>query len=244
MSVLDEIFGPASAGRSAIPTEAELGNVRRAALPQAGGVGSNEAIERLLAREGGYSDNAADRGGKTNSGISSKAYPNLDVSKLTREQAADIYKRDYWDAIGADQLDPAVREIAFDAAVNHGVGTARKMLAESGGDPQKMLALRQRLYDNLAAKDPSQRQFSAGWRNRLASLSPVGTAQAEEAPWQTSMPMPTARGAAPQDEVLDSIFGGDLPERAASEQKSGWGDFGRGLAITAGDFAKAPFAAL
>jgi len=243
MSVLDEIFGPASAGRSAVPTEADLGTVRRAALPQAGGVGSNEAIERLLAREGGYSDNAADRGGKTNFGISSKAYPNLDVSKLTREQAADIYKRDYWDAIGADQLDPAVREIAFDAAVNHGVGTARKMLAESGGDPQKMLALRQRLYDNLAANDPSQRQFSAGWRNRLAVLSPIGTAQAEEAPWQTSMPMPTARGES-SNEVLDSIFGGDLPERTAPERSVTGGDFGRALAITAGDFAKAPVAAL
>lgn len=242
MSVLDELFGAAPAGRTAIPTGSDLNAVRKAGLPAAGGAGFPDAVERLLAREGGYSDNPADRGGKTNFGISSKAYPNLDVSKLTRDQARDIYKRDYWDAIGADQLDPSVREIAFDAAVNHGVGTARKMLAQSGGDPQKMLALRQQLYDNLAAKDPSQRQFSNGWRNRLAGLSPVGTAQAEE-PWQTSMPMPTAADTGGRDEVLDSIFGGDLPERAASEQKSGWGDFGRALAITGGDFAKAPFAA-
>jgi len=246
MSVLDEIFGPASAGRSAIPTDADLGATRRAALPQPGGIGANDAIERLLAREGGYSDHAADRGGKTNFGISSKAYPDLDVSKLTRDDAAQIYKRDYWDAIGADQLDPKIREIAFDAAVNHGAGTARKLLAQSGGDPQKMLALRQQLYDNLAAKDPSQKAFSAGWRNRLAGLSPVGTAQAEEAPdWETSLPMPSAAaGGGGRDEVLDSIFGGDLPERAAPEQGVGLGDFGKALAITGGDFTKAPVAAL
>lgn len=246
MSVLDELFGAAPAGRTAIPTGSDLNAVRKAGLPAAGGAGFPDAVERLLAREGGYSDNPADRGGKTNFGISSKAYPNLDVSKLTREQARDIYKRDYWDAIGADNLPPEIRDIAFDAAVNHGAGTARKMLEQSGGDPQRMLALRQKLYGEIAAKDPSQRQFSKGWQNRLAGLSPVGTANAEAVPtdFQSSLPMPSAggeRGA--QDDVLDSIFGGDLPERAASEQKSGWGDFGRALAITGGDFAKAPFAA-
>lgn len=243
MSVLDELFGAAPAGRTAIPTGSDLNAVRKAGLPAAGGAGFPDAVERLLAREGGYSDNPADRGGKTNFGISSKAYPNLDVSKLTREQARDIYKRDYWDAIGADQLDPSVREIAFDAAVNHGAGTARKMLEQSGGDPQRMLALRQKLYGEIAANDPSQRQFSKGWQNRLAGLNPVGTANAEAVP--TEFPMPSARAErGASDDVLDSIFGGELPSAPAPEGEVTGGDYGRALAITGGDFVKAPVAAL
>lgn len=243
MSVLDELFGAAPAGRTAIPTGSDLNAVRKAGLPAAGGAGFPDAVERLLAREGGYSDNPADRGGKTNFGISSKAYPNLDVSKLTREQARDIYKRDYWDAIGADQLDPSVREIAFDAAVNHGAGTARKMLEQSGGDPQRMLALRQKLYGEIAANDPTQRQFSKGWQNRLSGLNSVGTANAEAVP--TEFPMPSARAErGASDDVLDSIFGGELPSAPAPEGEVTGSDYGRALAITGGDFVKAPVAAL
>jgi len=88
----------------------------------------NALIEGLLGREGGYVNHPADRGGETNFGISSRANPDIDVANLTKEQAKQIYKQRYWDAINADSLPENVREIAFDTAVNHGVGYANDLL--------------------------------------------------------------------------------------------------------------------
>ena len=100
MSIRDFLFGPnAAMGSVDAPARRDLGDARREAIPTSFSAGGfPDAVERVLAREGGYSDNPADRGGRTNFGISSGAYPDLDVSKLTREQAKEIYKRDYWQA--------------------------------------------------------------------------------------------------------------------------------------------------
>jgi Glycosyl hydrolase 108 len=150
-----------------------------------------EEIAPLLDSEGGLNTNKSDRGGITKFGISKKSYPNLDISRLTQDDAINIYKKDYWDAIGGDNLPPAVAAVAFDAAVNHGVGTAKKLLKNSGGDPEGMIKRRERIYTKLA-QDPSQRQFYNGWMNRLSKLSgrvanmvnPIGTAYADETPYQ------------------------------------------------------------
>jgi len=151
-----------------------------------------QEIAPLLEIEGGLNTNKADRGGLTKYGISQKSYPKLDIASLTPEKAAQIYKRDYWDKIGGDKLPPATAAVAFDAAVNHGVGKAKALLMYSGGDPQKMIAKRKSLYDKIAQQDPSQRQFHNGWINRLETLggrvssmlNPISTAQADETPWQ------------------------------------------------------------
>lgn len=60
-----------------------------------------EAFKQTAKFEGGYSN---DSGGPTMYGISSKAHPGLDVSSLTPERAKDMYKSEYWDAIGAGDL--------------------------------------------------------------------------------------------------------------------------------------------
>jgi Glycosyl hydrolase 108 len=151
-----------------------------------------QEIMPLLEAEGGLNTNKADRGGLTKFGISQKSYPNLNIESLTPEKAAEIYKRDYWDKIGGDKLAPATAAVAFDAAVNHGVGKAKALLAYSGGNPEKMLSKRKQLYDNIAKNDPTQAQFHQGWMNRLENLgsriasmvNPIGTAYADETPWQ------------------------------------------------------------
>jgi hypothetical protein len=128
---------------------------------------ADEAIERVLDREGGLADDPVDRGGLTNFGISQRAYPDLDVANLTRDEAARIYKRDYWDFIGADELPENIREIAFDTAVNQGPGFARRALMQSEGDPQRYLDIREERYRDLVERDPSQERFLSGWLNRL-----------------------------------------------------------------------------
>lgn len=163
-------------------------------------------VNKVISREGGYVNNPADRGGETKYGISKRAYPNLDIANLSREQAAQIYKVDYWDKIGADKLPENVRDLAFDTAVHHGAGTAQKWLAATGGDPVKLLGVRTRALEQQAAKDPSQQQFLAGWKNRLSEFGPVlGSPQA--VPLRPAVPDWADRRAgvvqARRDEVLN-----------------------------------------
>ena len=81
-------------------------------------------IERILGHEGGYVNNSNDPGGETKWGISKRSYPTLNIAALTREDAKNIYFRDFWLLIRADQLPDGVAYQLFDFAVNSGIGTA------------------------------------------------------------------------------------------------------------------------
>jgi len=172
--------------------------------PAAQGVDASSAIARVIEREGGnrVTDDKDDMGGLTKFGISKNAYPNLDIANLTEAEAAAIYKRDYWDKINADQLPVNIREAAFDAAVNHGVNTAKRLLSEAGNDLQKFLELRANLYQQIVDNNPTQAKFLNGWMKRLRDLASgvvsavVPTAVAAAAPAPTAAPAP-APAAAP-----------------------------------------------
>jgi len=86
----------------------------------------DEAFDRLLGHEGRYSNNPADPGGETNWGISKRSYPHLDIKNLTRNQAAVIYYKDFWEPL--IEARPAVKYQAFDFAVNSGIQTAIRKL--------------------------------------------------------------------------------------------------------------------
>ncbi len=133
----------------------------------AGGADFDTALAAVFRAEGGYVNDPVDRGGETKFGISRRAHPGVDIRNLTREQAAEIYRREYWDAIGADRLPPEMREVAFDAAVNQGVPWTQRALREAGGDRAKFIALRRARYAEIIAKDPKQARFRKGWENRL-----------------------------------------------------------------------------
>lgn len=108
--------------------------------------------------------------GPSRFGINQTANPDLNVATLTRGQAMGRYKR-YWAAIGGDRLQPALALVAFDAAVNHGEGAAREMLAEAGGDVGRLLALREARYRDLAKANPGQHGDDLkGWLGRLGKV--------------------------------------------------------------------------
>jgi len=86
------------------------------------------AVNLILDHEGGYVNDPKDPGGETKYGISKRAYPNINIKDLTKEQAKDIYKRDYWDKVRGDFLPFPVAVVAFDIAVNMGVKVAIKMM--------------------------------------------------------------------------------------------------------------------
>jgi lysozyme family protein len=148
------------------------------------------------AHEGGYGDVPDDRGGETKFGISKRSYPELNIRKLTRKQAREIYKRDYWDKIRGDELPEDVARVVFDMAINAGVGTASKHLqlaidAPPDGvignktlrrldahlrkeDPytlaKKLLEKRRWYYARLMSRDPSQTKFGLAWARRVNML--------------------------------------------------------------------------
>jgi hypothetical protein len=109
-----------------------------------------------------------DTGGVTKYGISSTNNPDVDVENLTEEQAMEIYKERYWNPIAQGQ-DDNLDMAAFDSAVNCGVGTVKKWLPECDSWAD-ITAMRRQHYNNLAAANPNDEKFLAGWENRVKAL--------------------------------------------------------------------------
>jgi lysozyme family protein len=91
------------------------------------------AVELILKHEGGYVNHPSDPGGETNWGISKRAYPQLDIKNLSRNDAIAIYRRDYWERCRCDELPGAMALSVFDFAVNAGVRRAIITLQRSIG---------------------------------------------------------------------------------------------------------------
>jgi lysozyme family protein len=105
------------------------------------------ALSLVLKHEGGHVNDKRDPGGETNLGISDRrdgridgmadingdSVPDVAIAKLTKADAAKIYRRDYWDACKCDQLPAPVAVFLFDTAVNCGNRAAVRMLQRALG---------------------------------------------------------------------------------------------------------------
>lgn len=88
-----------------------------------------QAVDAVLGLEGGYVHDPDDPGGETKFGISKRSYPNVDIRNLTREDAVQIYRRDFWEPNRYGQIgDPRLAAKVFDMAVNMGSRTANRLL--------------------------------------------------------------------------------------------------------------------
>lgn len=162
----------------------------------------DECVNKVLKREGGYSDHKADRGAATNMGITQRVYTMwrnlrglgyMDVRGLTHSEARLIYLENYWIPARCDDLPLGIRDIHFDAAVNHGVRRAALLLQEAAqvdqdgyigpqtiGAAQAMvtgylraryIAARYRFYGEIINRDRSQLAFIVGWMNRMQEFA-------------------------------------------------------------------------
>lgn len=122
--------------------------------------GTGEAVK--LPSEKGY----------TKYGISAEHNGMTDdqVKKLTIDEAKKIYSKKYWDDIGLDKVDPALRLMAFDTAVNMGPKIAERFLKESGGDLDKFAQLRKERYQKIVDKNDDKKQFLNGWNKRVDTI--------------------------------------------------------------------------
>lgn len=132
--------------------------------------GFDPSMGRVFEFEGGL--NPRDTNGTPSKfGINAKANPDVNLDTLTREQAAGLYRDRYWNAIGADKMDPRLAHVAFDTAVIAGPGKAQELLKASGGDPEKFLMLRKQFQDSLLARNPEKYgPYAKAWNNRVATL--------------------------------------------------------------------------
>lgn len=158
----------------------------------------NTAFQRLIGHEGGYSTDRKDpgnwTGGKvgvgilkgTKYGIAANTYPNLDIKNLTISQAKDIYKRDWWDKLGADLLHPSIVYQLWDFAINAGKSRAVKELQHVAGviddgiiGPKTIAAVGAMDHNDVLLKLNAERlkfytslktwpTYGKGWTNRVA----------------------------------------------------------------------------
>ena len=176
------------------------------ARPKPDAVGSDPIFEaslrHVLEMEGGFTDDRYDPGGPTNRGITLAVYARWrsvtidassrarlidDLKRIPDDVVGAIYRARYWTPAKCDALPGAVALFHFDAAVNHGVSGAAKMLQQAAGvdvdgeigpatlsaiarlSPQAVIdeyaAIRRARYRSL----PHFWRFGRGWLNRVAA---------------------------------------------------------------------------
>ena len=91
----------------------------------------DEIIDIVLQHEGGYVNDKDDMGGETKYGITKRFYPHLDIKNLTKEEAKEIYYKDYWIPSKANKLPSELQYPYFDCVVNTGQSRAVKILQKA-----------------------------------------------------------------------------------------------------------------
>lgn len=138
-------------------------------------VGFDASVDHIIdTYEGGDAISERDdrRGGIAKYGINSNANPGVDIRNLTREEAREIYRRNYWEPLGLDavaQNNPALAYAVFDTAINMGPGKARTLMAASGGDVRRFNDLREQEYARIA-RIPGNERYANGWASRLEDV--------------------------------------------------------------------------
>lgn len=123
-------------------------------------------MEFILKWEGGYSNDPNDPGGETKYGISKRSHPEVNITKLTLDEAKEIYRSKYWVPLGCNDLDSPLDLVVMDTGVNMGPGRAKDFLNNSE-DWKEFLILRIKHYMKLKDKYP---RFIFGWLNRVMDL--------------------------------------------------------------------------
>lgn len=145
-----------------------------------------EALKRVLAHEGGYTNDPKDPGGPTNYGITiadARMYwksnaTASDVRFMPIDVAKSIYKSKYWDRMDCDNLPAGVDYCVFDYGVNSGVNRAIRIWQEF---KNKSAAATindisdERLAFLKTAKNPKTGEllwptYGRGWAKRVADV--------------------------------------------------------------------------
>jgi lysozyme family protein len=193
----------------------------------------NQALDRLLAHEGGYTNHPADPGGPTNFGITIYDYRRYvkpgataaDVKAMTVDQAKRIYRARYWDAQRCDELPAGVDYAVFDYGVNSGIGRSKKVLQRVLGvkadgviGPETMrvaLAADPKTVVNAICDERlaflkrlrTWPVFGRGWERRVIEVRAVSLALAAKAKQMPDVSGLPAGGKEPKEPASSAVNG-------------------------------------
>lgn len=205
-------------------------------------VNFGQSLVKVLAYEGGYSNDPGDPGGATMWGIthidydgyrSIKGLPLQDVRKITVAERDEIYHNKYWMKSRGDELPPGVDFVVFDGAVNSGVSQSIKWLQRAVGVPADGAPGDVTLAATLVHPDKhalvnkicDQRLvflqslkiwsiFGRGWGARVANVRATGLAWADVA---TAEPVREGAGKALAEEPAPGEAGAKAVVASAQE---------------------------
>jgi lysozyme family protein len=152
----------------------------------------DQALEIVLKHEGGYVNHPNDPGGETNFGITQRVarmngYTG-EMREIPMNVVRDIYRKDFWNAVRAEELPDALRLPVFDAAVNSGPRRAIQWLQTSVGanadgifGPRTLLAVKTHPAQQTALRMCAARldflaglnhfnTFGRGWVRRVVDI--------------------------------------------------------------------------
>lgn len=139
--------------------------------------------------EGGWSNHPDDPGGATMYGVIQKVYdayrkrkglPIRSVRLITRTEALEIYRAEYWEKCGAPTLFPGVDLAVYDASVNSGVSRSIKWLKASVGSNDHSVTVKRicRVRLGFVQSLKIWKSFGKGWGRRIADIEAKGVAMA------------------------------------------------------------------
>ena len=158
-----------------------------------------KSMDIMMKLEGGKSDLKSDRGGRTNLGVTQREFdtfrekqglPSKDVFNITKQEAQQVYKIEYWDIIKGDELPLNVAHAMFSYALTDGPQDSVRFVQRLLGvevtgfmGPKTKQAiwkackngdknLTERILNKQIARYESdeQEQFVKGWVNRVQKL--------------------------------------------------------------------------
>ncbi len=165
---------------------------------------------KILALEGGFSDDPADRGGATNMGVTLATWRRVgydkdddgdidpdDLLRLTRNDVFKVLRCFYWNRWRADEIDSqhlacmlvdwlwcsgkwgiVIPQRILGVTADGYVGSltlAAVNLADREWFFRQLYEHRLNFISQIVARDPTQRKFEKGWRNRITRLNVTGT---------------------------------------------------------------------
>lgn len=143
-------------------------------------------LEETLKWEGGYSNHPLDPGGPTNLGVIQERYdqynkdmkrPKKSVKNITKEEAIDIYRKYYWNAVEGDSIPSGLDLAVFDFGVNSGPARANRYYA-SYKDINTYMDARENFLKSLS----TFKIFGKGWLNRTKGIRKKALAMTKQIP--------------------------------------------------------------
>lgn len=156
-----------------------------------------DAVEFTLKNEGGYVNHPNDPGGETNFGITKRSYPYLDISKIKKEDAINIYYKDFWERFNYHLINNStIRKKVFDMGILMGPKNSIEMFQTALSKFYPTLNIDSRIgnitsrcanelefdkfyphlldtywsyFENIIKERPKSKVFEKGWRKRVYS---------------------------------------------------------------------------